>query len=173
LNKNAEEREAKTWAMPVLLSTNRSFNSKIVASGLDSDAQMMRLLELTVEPHKIFTKDSDAGRKVYNFLMTHHGLAGREFVKRLLEIGPEGINAMIAEATENFPKKYGVKFSGEERFWEQSIILADLAMTLAYDWELTMFPAEDATKWVLEQLGLIRKSMDDKSGYASTSSGRM
>jgi hypothetical protein len=161
LNKNAEEREAKTWAMPVVLSTNRSFNSKIVASGLDSDAQMMRLLELTVEPHKIFTRDSDAGRKVYNFLMSHYGLAGRVFVKRLLGIGPEGISAMIAEATENFSKKYGVKFSGEERFWEQSIILADLAMRLAYEWELTMYPEEDATRWVLEQLGLIRKGMED------------
>jgi hypothetical protein len=161
LNKNAEEREAKTWAMPVLLSTNRSFNSKIVASGLDSDAQMMRLLEVTVNPHRIFTKDSDAGRKVYNFLMSHHGHAGREFITRLLKIGPEGINAMITEATENFPKKYGVRFSGEERFWEQSIILADLALRLAYEWELTMFPEEEATKWVLEQLGLIRKGMED------------
>ena len=161
LNKNAEEKEAKSWAMPVILSTNRSFNSKIIASGLDSDAQMMRLLELTVEPHKIFTKNSDAGRKIYNFLMSHHGLAGREFVKRLLAIGPEGINAMIVEATEKFPEKYGVKFSGEERFWEQSIILADLAMTLAYEWELTMYPAEDATQWVLSQLGMIRKGMED------------
>jgi hypothetical protein len=156
LDRHAQERESKSWAMPVLLSTNRSFNSKIVASGLDSDAQMMRLLELTVEPHKMFTKDSNGGRKVYEFLMANYGLAGREFIKKLLAIGPEGIQAMIAEATAAFPEKYGVKFSGEERFWEQSVILADLALTLAYEWELIMFPAEDAIEWVLEQLGHLR-----------------
>lgn len=166
LDRHSQEREAKSWAMPVVISTNRSFNSKIVAGGLDSEAQMMRLLELTVNPHKLFTKDSSGGRKVYEFLMANYGHAGRAFVKKLIGIGPEGINAMIAEATANFPKKYKVKFSGEERFWEQSIILADLALSLAYEWELIQFPAEEAIEWVLGQLGMIRTSISESKADA-------
>ena len=64
------------------------------------------------------------------------GHAGRLYIKNLVEMGEEGINAAIAEASDTFHRKYKAKFSGEERFWEQAIVLADLGMKLANDWGL-------------------------------------
>jgi hypothetical protein len=161
MNRNAEERDAKTWALPVVVSTNKSMNSKLIASGLDTDAQLARILEVSVPPSKIFTKDSTAGRKVYEFINANYGHVGREFIKRLLELGPDGIRAAIAQATADFRSRYKANFSGEERFWEQAIILADLAARLAKDWGLIAYDHTDGIEWVLSQVGAIRRAVSE------------
>jgi hypothetical protein len=161
MNRNAEERDSKSWAMPVIVSTNKSMNSKLIASGLDTDAQLARILEVSVPPSKIFTKDSTAGRKVYEFINSNYGHVGREFIKRLLELGETGIRAAIAQATEDFRAKYKANFSGEERFWEQSIILADLAARMANDWGLIAYDHKKGIEWVLAQVGAIRRAVSE------------
>ena len=161
MNRNAEERDAKTWALPVIVSTNKSMNSKLIASGLDTDAQLARILEVSVPPSKLFTKDSSAGRKIYEFINANYGHVGREFIKRLLELGETGIRAAIAQATEDFRGKYKAQFSGEERFWEQSIILADLAARLAKEWGLIAYDHKDGIEWVLAQVGAIRRAVSE------------
>jgi hypothetical protein len=159
MNRNAEERDAKTWAMPVVVSTNKSLNSKLIASGLDTDAQIARILEVSVPPNRLFTRDSSAGRKIYEFITTNYGHIGREFIRRLLEMGEAGIRAAIAEATAQFHAEYKAQFAGEERYWEQSIILAHLAGKLASDWGLIAFDHRSGIEWVLSQIGAIRRSV--------------
>lgn len=157
LNRNAEEREAKEFAAPVIISTNKSFASKLVASGMETTAQMARLLEIYVPAHPLFRKNSSAGRQVYEFVNTHYGTVGHEFTKKLLELSPEVIKGMINEAYQSFHKKYDVKFAGEERYWEQTIILADLSLRLAKEWGLVQCTVEKGTTWVLSQIGALRK----------------
>ena len=161
MTRNSEERDAKSWAMPVIVSTNKSMNSKLIAGGSDTDAQMARILEVSVPSSKIFTRDSTAGRKVYEFINTNYGHVGREFIKRLLELGETGIRAAIAQATEDFRAKYRAQFSGEERYWEQSIILADLAARMAKDWGLIDYNHKDGIEWVLAQVGAIRRAVTE------------
>lgn len=161
LNRNAEERDAKSWATPVIVSTNKSLASKLIASGLDTDAQMARLLEVTVPPSALFTRDTSAGKMIYDALHKNYGHAGRVFIKNLMEMGEEGIQAAIAEATQTFRQKYKSKFSGEERFWEQAIVLADLAMSLADQWGLLRFDYTKGTEWVLSQIGAIRRTVQE------------
>ena len=161
LNRNAEERDAKTWSTPVIVSTNKSLQSKLIASGLDTDAQMARLLELTVPSVPLFTRGSEAGRKIYEAIHAHYGSVGRQYIINLLSMGEEGIQSAIAEASDNFHKKYKAKFSGEERYWEQSIILADLGMKLANEWGLIKFDYTQATEWVLAQIGAIRRTVQE------------
>ena len=161
LNRNAEERDAKTWATPVLVSTNKSLQSKLIASGLDTDAQMARLLELTVPQTDVFTRNSEVGKKIYQAIHQNYGHAGREFIKKLVEMGEEGIQSIIAEASDNFSKKYRCSFSGQERYWEQAIILADLSMSLAKEWGLIDYDYEKSTEWVLAQIGAIRRTVQE------------
>jgi hypothetical protein len=161
MNRSAEERDAKTWAMPVVVSTNKSMNSKLVASGLDTDAQLARILEVSVPPSRLFTKDSTAGRKIYEFINANYGHVGRAFITKLLELGETGVRAAIAQATADFHRKYGAQFSGEERYWEQAIILADLSAQLAKDWGLIAFEPTDGIEWVLSQVGAIRRAVSE------------
>jgi hypothetical protein len=157
LNRNAEERDAKTWAMPVIVSTNKSMNSKLIASGLDTDAQMARILEVAVPSNPIFVRNSTSGRKVYEFITNNYGHAGRAFIAKLLELGESGIRATIAQAIEIFHREYKAYFSGEERYWEQAIILADLAGKLAREWGLIAYDPKLGIEWVLAQVGAIRR----------------
>ena len=161
MNRNAEERDARTWATPVLVSTNKSMQSKLIASGLDTDAQMARILEVNVPTHPMFMKDSVAGRRIYEFLMANYGHVGQAFVSKLLELGPDGVRAAIAQATTSFHVRYNCKFSGEERFWEQAIILADLASNLAREWGLISHDHKPGIEWVLTQVGAIRRSVQE------------
>ncbi|MBT9177102.1 MAG: hypothetical protein DDT20_01431 [Firmicutes bacterium] len=159
LDRRAEEREAKTWAMPVIVSTNKSMNSKLIASGLDTDAQIARILEVSVPSSSLFTRNSTAGRRIYEFITNNYGHVGREFVTRLLEMGEAGVRAAIAEATSSFQARHKSHFSGEERFWEQALVLADLAARMAKDWGLIAFDHGAGIEWVLAQLGSIRRSV--------------
>lgn len=159
LNRNATERNPKEWATTVTVSTNKSLASKLITSGLDTDAQMARILEVAFASHPMFTNDSAAGRKIHNFITTNYGFIGREFIKRLIDLGPSVVRGMIAEASEDFCKRYRCKFSGQERYYEQAIVLADLALRLAREWELVDFSPKAPVEWVLLQLGAIRRSV--------------
>ena len=161
LNRNSEERDAKEWALPVTVSTNKSLHSKLIASKLDTDAQMARILEINVPPHKLLTRDSSAGKKIYQFVTGNYGHIGRLFVRNLLELGPAGVQSAIAEATDTFNRTHKAKFSGEERYWEQAIILADLAGKLAREWGLINFDHTHGIEWVLSQVGAIRRAVAD------------
>jgi hypothetical protein len=161
LNRNAEEREARVWAAPTTISTNRSWQSKLVTSGLDTDAQAARLLELSVPVHPMFAKASEAGRRVYGFLHSNYGHVGREFLRRLLELSPTGIRAAIEEATTTFHSRYKCTFSGIERYWEQALILSDLSLQLAAQWGLIKFDPVKGTEWALSQLGAIRRNVSE------------
>tara|TARA_Y100000593_G_scaffold18913_2_gene37686 strand:+ start:7034 stop:9871 length:2838 start_codon:yes stop_codon:yes gene_type:complete len=161
LNRNAEERDAKTWATPVIVSTNKSLQSKLIASGLETDAQMARLLEIPIPSHRMFTRDSSAGRKIYDFITSNYGIVGQTYINKLMELGPDVIQGMIQQSTEDFQNKYKARFTGEERYWEQAIILADLGLKLADDWNLIKFDYTKGTEWVLAQLGAIRRTVQD------------
>ena len=161
LNRNATERTAKEWATTVTVSTNKSLASKLITSGLETDAQMARILELEITPHVLFSGDSTAGKKIHAFVTNNYGLIGREFIKKLLGLGPVAIRAMIAEASETFTRRYKCKFGGQERFYEQTIVLADLALSLANEWGLINFSPRLCIDWVLEQLGSIRRNVAD------------
>ncbi len=161
MNRNAEERDAKTWATPVLVSTNKSLQSKLIASGLETDAQMARLLEVPVPAHDLFVRDSSAGRKLYNFMTSNYGHVGKAYIKKLLEIGPNDLTTIINEATENFSRNYKAKFGGEERYWETAIVLADLSSRLASEWKLIDYDYTKGTEWMLSQIGAIRRTVKE------------
>jgi len=157
LDRNAEEKDSREWATPVIVSTNVSLQSKLAASGHDSDAQMMRLLEVPVPAADAFREGSDFGRGVHEFLGKCHGHAGREYIKGLVSLGPEEIERRISEANEQFTVKYLHGFAGKERYWRQAIVLSDLAGSLASEWGLIDYDPCDGTRWVLNQLNNIRQ----------------
>lgn len=161
LTRDAVERDAKTWSLPVIVSTNRSLGSKLVAGGLDTDAQLARILEIPVPASALFTRDSSAGRKLYEFVTSNYGHAGREFVRQLLTLGEPEIRKLVSEATNSFRARYKAKFAGEERYWEQAIILADLAGRLAKDWGLITYNYKTGIEWVLAQVGAIRRTLTE------------
>jgi hypothetical protein len=66
---------------------------------------------------------------------------------------------MLVEATDTFNTRYKAKFSGEERYWEQAVILADLAGRLNREAGVIQFDHEVGIEWVLAQVGAIRRAV--------------
>ena len=158
LNRSAEERATKEWATTMTVSTNESLHSMLYAGGHATDAKLARLLEFNVAPHPLFTKGSQVGRQIHAFLMNNYGTVGQEFVKHLMPLGIDGLKAMLDHAINEFPKKYGVSFSGDERFWEVGVVLADLGNQLAKEYGLIQYDYEDATEWALSELKSMKVS---------------
>lgn len=159
LNKNSEEKDAKTWGLPCVTSSNRSLGSKMMASGMDTDAQLARLLEINMHQVPMFSDSSTAGKKIFDTLSNHHGVAGEILLKHLVELGEDGIRAMIEDHRIRFFKKYDVKFAGQERFWEHGIVRADLGNELASKLNLIQYDYEKCTRAILSQLGLLRETV--------------
>jgi hypothetical protein len=131
----------------------------LAASGLETDAQMARLLELTVPAHPLFTRSTDAGQKMYSFLSTNYGAAGRVIIQHLMELGEQGILAALEHHRQVFNKQYGANFSGSERYWEQCILCADFMGKTATDLGLIQFDYRNATAHVIAQTGAMRKAV--------------
>ena len=159
LNARVEEREAKTWAAPVILSTNRPMGGKLLAATFETDAQMARMLELSLESSDIFTKSTDIGRKFYNTVTRNYGHVGQEILKWLVAMGEDAVTKMIADHMVAFEKKYKVRFSGEERYWEVMIVLADLMNKVAVENGWVDYKYAAATEFALLQAGMIRRSI--------------
>jgi hypothetical protein len=159
LNRNADERQAKEWAAPVILSTNKSIQAMLFTAGMESDAQLARLLEVNIPPHKMFSNDSSAGRRLYGLINSNYGTIGKIFIRKLLEMGETEIRNRINQHIVDFEKQYGCHFTGVERYWEQAIILADLAQKLASEWGLIKYDYTTGVRWQLEELGAIRSAI--------------
>ena len=163
LTRSAEERDHKTWATVVTTSANRSMASMLAASGLETDAQMARLLELTIGAHPLFTRSTTAGKQIYEFVSTNYGVVGRVFMERLVALGEDGIRAALAHHRSTFNARYGCAFVGNERYWEQGIQLADFAGSLAADLGLIQFDHTHGIATVLKQIGAMRKAVQDNA----------
>jgi hypothetical protein len=159
LNKNSEEKDAKTWGLPCVTSSNRSLGSKMMTSGMDTDAQLARLLEINMHPVSMFSDSSTAGKKIFDFLSNNHGSAGEVMLKYLVELGETGIRAMIDDHHERFFKKYNAKFTGQERFWEHGIVQADLGNEIAKKLDLIQYDYEAYTRHILNELGTLRETV--------------
>ena len=159
LSRSAEERETKRWATGVTISTNIPWSTKLAAMSSATDAQMMRLLEVTVEPHPVFADGTAGGRKIFQFITSNYGWVGPRFIEYLLAMGPDAIKEMINEAMTTFPQRYPAEFSGEERYWEIAIVLTDLALRIAKEQKWIKFDPDMAIRWVLKQTGTIRENI--------------
>ena len=68
---------------------------------------------------------------------------------------------MTIDSVKYFSKKYRCSFGGQERYWEQAIVLADLSMSLAKEWGLIDYDYKQSTEWVLAQIGAIRRTVQE------------
>ena len=161
LNRSAEARAPREWALISTLSTNKPVGSKLLSGGDEHEAQLARLIELKVEKSPIYRDGTDAGRQLHHLFTENFGWAGRAFLDRLMQLDEQSIRAMIATAMERFPAKYGYKFSGVERFWEVGFVLPDFCLDLTHDWGITAFNGHDASVWATSNIPEMRAVASD------------
>jgi hypothetical protein len=161
LTRSATERRTAEWALLVMVSNNRSMASKLVASGNETDAQIARMLELELARTDLFARSTDFGRQMYKFLEANHGLVGPAFIEKLMAVPLDKLQATLAAAPAVFSKRYKMKFTGTERYWEQLLVLADLCLRQAAAWGLIDCTPIKTMKWVIDAVTNMREMHAD------------
>jgi len=161
LTRFATERKSKQWATNVMVSTNISFTSKMAASGVESDAQMARLLEIYTPVHPMFAKGTKAGRTIMDFLGDNHGVIGHLYAIELLKIGKDGLVKRIKKAIEQFREIYGIEFAGTERYWETELVLQHVGCTIAAEAGLIAYDFGKGIKYVVKRIERMRTAIED------------
>lgn len=161
LDSNSNEKQLRDWATPVIGSTNISMHSKLTASGMDTEAQLARLFEIEIPALPLFTKNSKIGKQIYQLATSNYGWAGPEMVEHLLKIGEHGLRAMIQHGGERMRKKFKVRFSGEERYWENILVLAYMAGEIGSEIGIVNFDYEQTMANILGNLGKIRQQIEE------------
>ena len=161
LSRNAVERQAREWATNVVVSTNVSFAAKMSASGVETDAQMARLLEIDIPLHKMFEESSNAGATIANFLMLNHGYVGDAMAKEYVRLGEHELKRRIKEAKEQFAVRYGCTFRGQERFWETELVLQHVGCSIAHDLGLIQYDFRLGIMHIVDQVEGLRAVVED------------
>lgn len=162
LNVEAVERDTRKFSTMILGSTNMSLNAKLLSAKTENNALSMRLLELTIPRHHFFAENSDKGREIYSFLHANYGTVGPLYIEHLVKLGVDKLRDMVNEKLATFRTRYGVQFSGEERFWEHAIVLSDLGNEIARNLGLVSYDHEEGTRWVLGQIDPLRSSVKEQ-----------
>lgn len=163
LNRNAEEKDAKTWATVVTTSSNKSFGSLLIASNMEADAQQARLLDIKMDVHPLFAESTRIGERLYNLITSNYGFIGPKFIEHLLTLGPETVKTQINTHKAKFLDKYKVSFAGHERYWEWNVVLVDYALSEAEQLGLIKFDYTASIKFVLRQIGVLREAIKENS----------
>jgi hypothetical protein len=161
--KTLEERETKTWQTAVTLSSNRSLATAMISAGYESDAQTARLLELQLEPHILFVKDSNVGENMHRLMNTHYGHAGPVMIQMYMEMGDAEMYRLYKAHQKAFLKQYSAAFGGHERYWQHMIVKADLGNKLALERGLIRYDYTTGTESILAQLGVMRATIKDNN----------
>jgi hypothetical protein len=98
---------------------------------------------------------------IFRSVTENYGYAGREFVRKLLELGPARIKDLVHAAPAALAKDFDVKFTGQERYWEQLLALSYLAGTLAKKWGIVEYDIAPAISWALEQIRGVRTNIQE------------
>ncbi len=159
LTKDARERTPNTWATSVITSGNRTVSSILPERGEETQAMMMRLVEVPLVTHKIFSSTTNAGERISQHLLDNHGHIGMAFLKYVVALGEERVKEKLRAHKLVFQAKYGYIFSGQERFWQLVLLYADWAMQEARALGLIDFDHEACMHHILQEIGGLRKNV--------------
>ena len=162
LTRTAEARDPRTWSMPLTTSSNKAFGTMLVAAGLETDAQLARLIDIQMHKNKLFADSTGTGTKIYTFITNCYGHLGPAFLEYTLTMGADVITSMIVEHKEKFAAQYDVQFAGHERFWEQVVVLADFCGMVACEKGWMQCDYTAVTQQVLSAIGTYRSVVQEQ-----------
>ena len=163
LTRTATERVTKEWALPVTVSTNISWASRLASVGVESNAQLMRLFEIELPTHKLFKEGSKAGRTILKYLHANHGVAGDAMAKAYLRLGEDALRARLDKGYEEFESIYGLKFAGDERFWEGHLVTTHVGGEIGEEEGVVRWDFRAAIQAQVDDIQAMRDSVTDQS----------
>lgn len=145
----------RIWALPVIVTTNRSIREKSMFGG-QAEAVSMRILEFTFTDNVLFSGPKEMGAKVRDVIWNNYGHAGRLYIMGLVGMGRDELVRQINLAALELERDFGVIFNSKERYWKMIVFLNHLGNSLARKMGIIMYDAAPATQWALDRLPIQR-----------------
>ena len=161
LDRNSQLREVKRFSTLVQLSANKPMSALLTSSGDEADGQLYRLIDIHVDPHPKFAANALEGPEIYSLFLNNYGVAGRAYIKRLIELGPDNLRIMFNDVKKGFEAKYNFEFKGPERVWMAGIMAGELGSTVASDMALIKCSMRDAIEKIISQIPALRNNIQE------------
>lgn len=158
INGNDKEKSASSgaelltqgnWSTITMTTANKSFKEAIARRAGDSDATLLRVVELECDFHKV---EHPILQQLVDTVMAtarlNYGLAGQEFIYQLLRRG-ERILTLSQTITHWI---HGHKFSQEERYMSHLIAMGLQAGRWAVEFGLLDYDMDALEDWALQEL---------------------
>jgi len=93
--------------------------------------------------------------------MENYGLVGEAYTKALLKRGKTVLLKLISESMSKFYERYGITFTGPERYWETNLVLLDVGLRIAEEEGLIAFNPALGIQWAVDGTNSLRSSVED------------
>lgn len=162
-NENAERMNFARWETIVVCSSNASAVDKLKSLKNTADGELMRLVEYSIPPVKLLTKEQ--ADEIYPQLNLNYGHAGRIYLRDLVCNLEERVQE-VKEMQRIIDKKIG--FTNRERFWS-GVAACNLAGALfARRLGLIDIDVGRVFKWLIAEFAQMRQEIKPPStSYAS------
>lgn len=158
LNPDGTPKPSKRWSTIAISSSNNSIADKLLLYRTSPEAELLRLFEIQVPSSPAFTSGG-YGVEINKIIKDNYGVAGPEFCKFILK-NKDRICEVISKAEQWFKVKYNFTFLGQERFWLQLFMCADLGGRIAKQLGLLDIDVKACIEHALIQLSLHRANVD-------------
>lgn len=162
-NENAERMNFAKWETIVVCSSNASAVDKLKSLKNTADGELMRLIEYSIPPVKLLTKEE--ADEIYPHLHLNYGHAGRVYLRDLVCNLEERVEE-VKQMQRLIDKKIG--FTNRERFWS-GVAACNLAGALfARRLGLIDIDVGRVFKWLIAEFTQMRQEIKPPStSYAS------
>ena len=160
LRQDGTEREQREWNTIVITSSNHSFIGKLSTKKANSEAELMRLVEVKA-PATAYFGVKDNAIALNRAIMSNYGYAGIAFAT--LAVKQQGTIQADIDAAYQYFKTMNINFVARERFWEAALATALVAGRIAYANRLIMFDPEPVVLDMCQKLLMQRGAIDSQT----------
>ncbi len=150
LTRTRETREGAKWQTILVTSSNDPLNAKLQEAKVNPEAESMRLFEFEFPRSAPFLEFAGL---LHNYVEQHYGVAGGEYIRRLV-MEQDHLRVAIPAEIERLEREF--QMQKKERFWSQAAALTLIGGRLAKQWGIIQFDPERIRPWLLQETRRMR-----------------
>lgn len=148
------------WQLMMLMTGNRSLNSRLAAYKADSSAESARVFEYTVPSNTMSKADADQLWGVNGSIFRNYGLAGEVYARQLL-VSQDWARERIQYWVQEVDKLAAV--SSGERFWSAGVACVLTGFELANQCGLTNVDIQRLVDFAVTTISSMRQVVQDNT----------
>ncbi len=154
---NAEREHEDNASLIGMFTTNHSLIDKLTITKKDPNGEIARLIEFYLHKPQMLKDNPNAGRDMFNPLLSHHGWAGPEFIKALVKYEREEIDKKLDYWIGRFKKDFGDDTA--YRFYENLVAVSMVSGEIAHQADIVSIDLDRVFVKVVSEMIDIRDNV--------------